>query len=825
MEKKAEKRMTGAQLKEKLAQRLKRFWQSYMLPPAEAGEGAANSESGSALGAAAARGEGNAEVSKRLQEAAKGLGMALFAFLLSLAKTAFGARPLGMSLLFAASGQLPYLYGGALLSALFAKELSIAYAVAYTAALGIRLFLSRWLGSPEGKGGILREPMVLRVVSGVAILFTVGLYRIFSGGMLYYDLFATLFEMAAFAAGCILFSAAFAPSRNQALRELALCGLLCAGVFALREMRFFGFGVAPFGVFLLTLYISKTGGAFRATVFGLLGGLMYQVGYAPAFAVAGLCSGMLWRFGSVVASCASLLLCGVCGICATGFSALYGFWPDLLAATVVFLPLVKLGLLPKLPLFAAALWEDDRTAEAALLAAKKQQQSDQRLQALSEAFGELSEVFFSLSDRLRRPGIYEVRQAVEDAFAESCRKCRMRPICHGSEEMSTTDVMGKLCRHLARHGGIREDVLYGEGEESIPPWFSQRCEKLQGLIMRMKIEYAEAVEELLRRDKTETFAMDYAAMAKLLTCAVADAGEEYERDAALSEKLREAVQHLDFYAAGIAAYGGRRKCILASGVDLSRNRMGASKLREALETVCGRKLTLPQYSIKREYVTMSLSSARQFRAESVRAAFCKDGEAVNGDVIHVFESKEDYAYMLISDGMGSGREAAITSRITGVFLTKMLQGGNSKPVTLEMLNNFIRSKNTECFSTVDLLEVDLLCGKASFIKSGAAASYVLREGNLYRIMSQTMPIGITKEINAEEIKFDLQVGDVIVMMSDGVTQNIEDSLWLAELLTAEEGKDSAEGLQKLADDILQKAKAQSERSDDMTVGLMRIMAA
>ena len=129
--------------------------------------------------------------------------------------------------------------------------------------------------------------------------------------------------------------------------------------------------------------------------------------------------------------------------------------------------------------------------------------------------------------------------------------------------------------------------------------------------------------------------------------------------------------------------------------------------------------------------------------------------------------------------MGSGREAAMTSRLCGVFLKKMLLAGNSKPVAMEMLNNFIRSKNTECFSTVDLLEIDLLNGRASFIKSGAVASYVKRGEQIFRISSNTMPVGITKEINAEEVTFELEDGDVIVMVSDGVGQSKEDTVMVS----------------------------------------------
>lgn len=170
--------------------------------------------------------------------------------------------------------------------------------------------------------------------------------------------------------------------------------------------------------------------------------------------------------------------------------------------------------------------------------------------------------------------------------------------------------------------------------------------------------------------------------------------------------------------------------------------------------------------------------------------------------------------------MGSGRDAAITSRITCIFLEKMLSAGNKKSIVLKMLNNFIRNKNLECFATVDLLEIDLLTASAGFIKSGAAASYIIRDKKLFKIASNSLPIGITREITAEEIRFELRAGDLIIMISDGISQSFEDGIWLADLLSS--GIDPDCGLEDIAAIILEAAKSNNRRSDDMTVSAIRI---
>ena len=135
-----------------------------------------------------------------------------------------------------------------------------------------------------------------------------------------------------------------------------------------------------------------------------------------------------------------------------------------------------------------------------------------------------------------------------------------------------------------------------------------------------------------------------------------------------------------------------------------------------------------------------------------------------------------------------------------------------------MLNGFIRNRGGECSAPIDLAEIDLINGHACFVKSGAAPSYILRQGNLYKLQSKTVPIGIMPALDAEQIKFDLCEGDVIIMLSDGVAQSLEDGVWLANLLTYE----WEDNLDLMAEKIVDNAALNNRRSDDMTAALIRI---
>jgi len=139
-----------------------------------------------------------------------------------------------------------------------------------------------------------------------------------------------------------------------------------------------------------------------------------------------------------------------------------------------------------------------------------------------------------------------------------------------------------------------------------------------------------------------------------------------------------------------------------------------------------------------------------------------------------------------------------------------------------MLNSFLQGRYAssayECSATLDLMEFDALTGKATFYKCGAAPTYVYRKGNLFKLRSRTMPLGILGEIDARVIDFELDEGDVIVMMSDGVTGGKEECPYLFDLLR--QNIDGA-GAERTADLIMKYAKA-SGGEDDISLAVIQV---
>ena len=155
------------------------------------------------------------------------------------------------------------------------------------------------------------------------------------------------------------------------------------------------------------------------------------------------------------------------------------------------------------------------------------------------------------------------------------------------------------------------------------------------------------------------------------------------------------------------------------------------------------------------------------------------------------------------------------------FMKNMLAVGGMNREILQMLNSCLRGRSDssahECSATLDMLELDRVSGRAVFYKCGAAPTYIYRGGRLFKLRSRTMPLGILDKTDAKVLDLELDAGDVVVMMSDGVTGGEEDCPYLFDLLR--QNIESA-GASRVADLILKYARSHSD--DDVSVAVLRI---
>ncbi|MCD7860961.1 MAG: SpoIIE family protein phosphatase, partial [Oscillospiraceae bacterium] len=198
------------------------------------------------------------------------------------------------------------------------------------------------------------------------------------------------------------------------------------------------------------------------------------------------------------------------------------------------------------------------------------------------------------------------------------------------------------------------------------------------------------------------------------------------------------------------------------------------------------------------------------------ASLKKKGESVSGDRGTYFKTDQGVLCIILSDGMGSGENAAKESVAAVRILEWFLRAGMDPSAAMKILNSMMLLKNSEGwgFATVDLMCIDLFSGDAVFYKYGAAPSYVRSGKTVRRIRSETLAAGLKvgEDAPPDMVRLRLKPGNLALIASDGVIAETNDA-WLRTLLAEYDSCDA----KALARDTLQAALKQYGSGDDMTM--------
>ncbi|MBO5248946.1 MAG: SpoIIE family protein phosphatase [Clostridia bacterium] len=196
----------------------------------------------------------------------------------------------------------------------------------------------------------------------------------------------------------------------------------------------------------------------------------------------------------------------------------------------------------------------------------------------------------------------------------------------------------------------------------------------------------------------------------------------------------------------------------------------------------------------------------------------KEGELFCGDTAGGFRTADDRFVFTITDGMGSGTKAARQSVKAVRVMENLSKNGLEQADILKVLNRSLLDSAEESVLGVDVATVDLKSGVCDLFKAGAAPTYILRNGIVYEIGSETLPIGMLDEADIKHERCTLADKDYLVLISDGVLG--KDKKWLSEYLNrAPAPRDCV----TLADGILKEAKKSGRnRIDDVTVLAVQI---
>lgn len=148
---------------------------------------------------------------------------------------------------------------------------------------------------------------------------------------------------------------------------------------------------------------------------------------------------------------------------------------------------------------------------------------------------------------------------------------------------------------------------------------------------------------------------------------------------------------------------------------------------------------------------------------------------VSGDNFSLCTPDNVRTVMCLCDGMGSGRRASFESEIMVELLERFLEAGFMEITAIKMINLAYATENyTGHPVTMDMAVIDKYSGNMKMIKMGAAPTFIKRATTkeIEIISSTSMPAGVFEVADIEEYTTNLNDGDMVIMISDGILDAI-----------------------------------------------------
>lgn len=732
---------------------------------------------------------------------------------------AFGAYPLASALL----ATLPSHVWVALLGSLFGSislgGTGLLHAIISVVIVFLRIIISG--GSRDEEGMAVRlfgESYVMRVASAAIGSFIGAFYEIlinsFSLSSILFGCTGVLLTVALafsffgvftsdidpvelFGKGRRIFSGKRGERESAALILFQLSSLvLCFfAAFSLDGYDFFGISLSYIFVGAVTLFVARRFGALRAGVVGFVGAIGISPTGAVAFALAGLGSGALFTLGLGYALFGGgALLCAWCAY-AGGLTEFLSTLPEYGIAAMLMTPYLRVAKRESEPETVVNI--SRAGAEAADDVVMRRRESLFDVGALESSLIFAAGAIKEYGQGSSRGEFDEYRNIVIAVTASlDPTPCEEKIDAMASKlykgDRITVDDVGRIL-------GISEcaDPIHSE-------------------IVRLCGEYERECYEKCRMD---ALAGEYELISKLMNGERTAARRRSVVDEDVSRKLTGILASLGFPEGCVRVMGDGRGCMIVAAEEGEGRELSSERVLGELSRAVGTRLEIVSREARDNITVLECKAAPVWKIESATVSSASPRTGLSGDSAD-FAQRDDVFYSLLSDGMGSGAVAMRTSRFACRFLSEMLNDGNT-PLVLDSLSGIIKHRGEECSATVDIFSFDLVTGEASFTKCGAAPSYVKHADSIYRIRSRTAPLGLSSTVDSEQVVARVEGGDYVVMLSDGVSVLPDEVPWLLEFLSRPTDKSAAE----YADELLAVALENSKTDDDLTVSVMRVLAA
>ncbi|MFC4389323.1 stage II sporulation protein E [Gracilibacillus marinus] len=442
-----------------------------------------------------------------------------------------------------------------------------------------------------------------------------------------------------------------------------------------------------------------------------------------------------------------------------------------------------------------------------------------RVERFSNVFKALSHSFEVNSNQLKDEDI-EIDYYLSNVAEKTCQTCFKKETCWVKDFDQTYDLMKQVKDELDQSDTLNKITQFK---------FNDHCIKSNRVMetMKQELSFLQANQQLRRQvlESRRFVADQLKGVSDVMTNFAQEILKEKENHEQQEIEIVAALKHVGIELEKLDVYRLEKGNVDIEMVIAFTHYHGeATKLIAPIlsdildETVV--VVTEDISPIVKGHSFFTFGSARKYVVTTGVAHAAKGGGLVSGDSYKAMELGAGHYALAISDGMGNGDRAHEESTETLRLLQQILESGLHEQVAIKSINSILSLRtNEEIYATLDLAMIDLHHAAVRFLKIGSSPSYIIRSDVTESIEASNLPIGIIQEFEVEVVTTQLNPGDYIVMMSDGIFEgpkHIENvDLWIKRKLREIESKDPQEIADLILEEVIRTQAGNIE--DDMTV--------
>ena len=546
---------------------------------------------------------------------------------------------------------------------------------------------------------------------------------------------------------------------------------------------------------VLTILVSaRLGGLSGGAVAGIAAGTVQGLSTAGlsylsgAYGLGGLMAGVFSPLGKIAVAIAFVISNGIATLQVNGsVQAFYGA-VEVAIASIVYMLLPQSRRLTTLFAVRRDKLPGDSLRKNVIL----------RLRYAADAMRGASESVDKISKQLQDTAADDLPGVYGRAAEKICAGCSQCAVCWRKNRDETQKSFSRLGYPLRENGRVERSDF------DVP--FLTRCGRAAELRDAVNGEYRELLAKESAKMRAEQVRAVVEEHFRSTSQMLGDMAEEFEQyqhfDEDSAEQVREVLRRHELtpieVCCRIDKFG---RMTIEANVHRPRGlHINKGQLTREISSACGRTFSQPSVAAAGDILKLQMCQKPVYAVQRGFAQHAANGAALCGDCAAAFTDGSGRYFAVLSDGMGTGGRAAVDGTMTASMAQSLLKAGIGFESTLRMINSAMLAKGgEESLATLDVVCIDLFTGQTQLRKAGAAGTVLRRKHRAEYLEAKSVPVGIMPEVRFARSEKALDSGDLIVMVSDGVTA--AGTEWLCDLV----GNFAEDDAQALAEQIVDRA--------------------